>query len=1030
MVWRLILHRRAQAAAIAALAALITACAVFAPLYDRAMQQALVQQRLADHPVQLTGLRLTATGGTADPVSLESDVPDAIRRHLGEPVASGRVTVTEVPDDVSSPTGALVWRTGACAHLRFGSGGCPDSAREVAVSEADAQNYGWKVGSRIRFVERVNDPTLDKDAAPRPRLRVVGVYSVRRGDYWFGRLVSGRSGTADPDSGQPLTDDLFVDPSTVSGVDAPAWLAPIAELDFPLDRRSVGVDELLRLGPAVAAYIRAGTVAAADASQRSTPVPYSGLPDIAEEVAQGRDQARVIVPLLMVQLGMLAAVVLWLVLGAATEQRRPEIALARLRGRGARGAARLLLGELVPVGLAGVAAGTAAALGLAWLARHAFLPGNARFELGAGFAVALGCAVAAVLLITVAAVAQVVREPVIGLLRRVPSRRSSWALGVVDAMVIAASAMAVVAFVTGGLTGPLALAAPSLLALAVGLVLAHLLVPVAASIGRRLLARGYMTSGVSVLQLARRPATRRVVAIVTVATALLVFSADALLVGSRNRDAAAQQEVGAPMSAEVTGTDLAGVREALAEVDPDGRAVTPTVSLSPPGDPETATMAVVPDQFRRIALFPGQAVPARTWSALAEPSVPPLRLEGSTVRLRLAQDGVQVGGSEPNRHPAVLALRLTVADGRSVVARVAELRSGDRAAREVRADLPCGDGCLVAGLSLLTDAGHPVEGRFRISALTTGPGTSYDVGGARAWQEADEDEGAGYMSPDPGDDGPRSLTVGFAAEGGQELRMPHAALPARLPALVAGPLPDDADGTSFEGRRLDGVARPMVASGRLERVPAGVPATSLVNLDVLARDVGRLDPLSHIRLLFAEDDPALLARVRSALKSRSVELTTPASVPEARASFDASIAAWSLQLAVVVGIAGLAIAVLVLLVVAATTWRLRSRDFAALRMTGVSRRAVVRIATGEQLPIVVLAVLAGATCGLVGAHFAMPSVPLFASPPLVSTLDLSTNWVAVLASALVAGLLLGGCVLLVGVAMARRSSLERVRESL
>jgi hypothetical protein len=938
--------------------------------------------------------------------------------------------VTEVPDALSSPTGSLVWRTGACAHLRFGSGGCPDGVREVAVSEADAQNYGWKVGSRIRVVERLNDPTLDPNAAPRPTLRVVGVYTVQRGAYWFGRLVSGRSGTADPDTRQPLTDDLFVDASTVSGGDAPEWLAPVAELDLPLDRRSVGVDELLRLGPAVDRYMRQGAVAAADASQRSTPVPYSGLPDIADEVTQGRDQARVIVPLLMVQLGLLAAVVLWLVLGAATEQRRPEIALARLRGRGARGAARLLLGELVPVGLAGVAVGTVAALGLSWLARHVFLPGNARFELGTGFVVALGCAVGAVLLITVAAVVQVVREPVVGLLRRVPSRRSSWALGVVDAMVIAASTMAVVAFVTGGLTGPLALAAPSLLALAVGLVLAHLLIPVAASIGRRLLARGHMTSGVSVLQLARRPATRRVVAIVTVATALLVFSADALLVGSRNRDAAAQQEVGAPMSAEVTGTDLAGVRAALAEVDPEGRDVTPTVTLSPPGDPETATVAVVPDQFRRIALFPGQEVPARTWSALSAPEVPPLRLQGTSVRLRLSQQSVLVGGSEPARHPAVLALRLTVADGRSVVARLAELRPGDRAVREVRADLPCPDGCLVAGLSLLSDAGHPVEGRFRVSALSTGPGTSYDLGGVGDWQEADEDEGAGYMTPDPRDEGPGSVTVGFSAEGGQELRMPHAALPARLPALVAGPLPDDAVGTAFAGRRLDGVARPMIRAGFLERVPAGVPATSLVNLDVLARDVGRLDPLSHIRLLFAEDDPALLARVTDALGSRSIQLAAPASVPQARASYDASIAAWSLQLAVVVGMAGLAIALLVLLVVAATTWRLRSRDFAALRMTGVSRPAVVRIAAGEQLPIVVLAVLAGTACGLVGAHFAMPSVPLFASPPLVSTLDLSTNWAAALAAGLVTALLLGGCVLMIGVAMARRSSLERVRESL
>ena len=109
------------------------------------------------------------------------------------------------------------------------------------------------------------------------------------------------------------------------------WLTPTVELDFPLDRPAVGVDELLRLGPALTTYLRQGQVTAGDLSQKSAAIPFSGLPDIAVEVAGARDQAHVIVPLLMVQLGLLALVVLWLVLGAATEQRRPR---SRLRGCG------------------------------------------------------------------------------------------------------------------------------------------------------------------------------------------------------------------------------------------------------------------------------------------------------------------------------------------------------------------------------------------------------------------------------------------------------------------------------------------------------------------------------------------------------------------------------------------------------------------------------------------------------------------------------------------------------------------------
>ena len=392
-------------------------------------------------------------------------------------------------------------------------------------------------------------------------------------------------------------------------------------------------------------------------------------------------------------------------------------------------------------------------------------------------------------------------------------------------------------------------------------------------------------------------------------------------------------------------------------------------------------------------------------------------------------------GKDAAEHPVFLGLRLTVGDGRSQLVRIARLASGDAGVRTLTADLPCEDGCVLAALTVQTDAGHAAQGRFELGPLTTrtgegAEGTTYELGGVDQWQPADEDLDAGTMAPDPAVDRPDLLAVDVAAEGGMELRMPHAALPARIPALVAGPLPDDAVGNEFVSRRLDGLARGMEARARLPRVPGGVPATALVNLDVLSRDVAKLDPLATIRLLFADDDPAALARVTAALGERNIQVTTPTTVAGVRGELDASIAAWSLALALVVGGAGLAIAVLVLLVVAATTWRLRSRDFAALRMTGVSRAAVMRIAAGEQLPVVLLAVVAGGACGLVGARLAMPSVPLFAAAPAVSTLDLTTSWGAAAMAAFVAAALLTACVLLIGRALARRATLERVRESM
>jgi putative ABC transport system permease protein len=59
-------YRPFQAAAIAALAALITACAAFAPLYDRAMQQALTDIAIAHEQPAVVGLQLSGEAGDPD----------------------------------------------------------------------------------------------------------------------------------------------------------------------------------------------------------------------------------------------------------------------------------------------------------------------------------------------------------------------------------------------------------------------------------------------------------------------------------------------------------------------------------------------------------------------------------------------------------------------------------------------------------------------------------------------------------------------------------------------------------------------------------------------------------------------------------------------------------------------------------------------------------------------------------------------------------------------------------------------------
>src|SRR6188508_259643 len=101
-------HRRGQALALVAVAALITACTAFAPVYDRAMQQALVDTRLAQASTDEASVivqseaAVDAGGATEarDPRDLQAMVPRDVAARLGPPVLGRTAVVTPVVGDV------------------------------------------------------------------------------------------------------------------------------------------------------------------------------------------------------------------------------------------------------------------------------------------------------------------------------------------------------------------------------------------------------------------------------------------------------------------------------------------------------------------------------------------------------------------------------------------------------------------------------------------------------------------------------------------------------------------------------------------------------------------------------------------------------------------------------------------------------------------------------------------------------------------------------------------------------------------
>ena len=740
-MWLAVRYRRLQALMLLALSALITACTVLAPLYDRAMQQALTRLTVDAASSSATAIQVAAMSRFNSGVDipsylpashdeLASLLPESARPWFMPRIDASSLTVVRVDRAAKSPVGELLWRDGACAHVSWTAGGCPRASGDIAVSAADAKTFALGVGSTIKVEER---PRIEQPRRlPIVTLRVTGVYRQTPDDYWDDRLLEGVSGFPDPrPPNRPFHDTWLTARATFLGPQGARWLDAISTVAFNLDRAAVGVDEVVRTGPLVSAMTEKAALRVDD-SGKSINGPgtvvadvQSGLQGISATIDDGRRQAHVTVPLLMIQFGLLALFVLGLVLGAAVEQRRPELALARLRGAGRGDARRLVVAEVLPVVLAGVPVGVAAALVLAALARHTVLDDAAPFEVPGSFWAAIAGAALLLAALTWLMATRGTRDQISSLLRGVPTRVPGWSLGVADAVVIAGAGTAVLAFATGGLQGPLALAAPGLLALIVGLLLAHLIVPFATRLGRRLMARGRYAAALAVLALARRPATRRVVAVITVASALLVFSTYAIGVGSRNRELAARRDNGAPMVADVTATDVSRVVSALAPVA--GGHATPVVRMAPTGGMRRTTLAVVPGDFSRIALFPDSEPDSVPWSGLALETGRRLSITGRAISFLATPEGFDISASE-----AYFQLELDNAGGDRTSVNLGAIPVAR--ARTLSAPVPCESGCTVAGFSVRSSPGIRYGGLVTISRVRVSGGSTNLPGTVADWR--------------------------------------------------------------------------------------------------------------------------------------------------------------------------------------------------------------------------------------------------------------------------------------------------------
>ena len=1016
-------YRPWQSLVLVCLSAVVAGTAILAPLYDRALQQAMVSSLISQATPDVASVSVRSAGRfdtrrVSAPYATSrmlSRFPESVRRHFQDPVTTTAASVIAfdpsraVPLNPggTNPVGQLMNRDDMCSHVEFAVGSCPTVENQIAISSDDAEVFGWSVGDQIGAME--SSPLLNAPVAHVRTLDVVGVYTTDADQsYWVARPPVGRAGLLNAD-GATQHDGWLTAPDTLARTAArspreghrwSAWAVPERTVDLLLDRGEVGVDELFAMADPLQAFL-VRPVGQTTFRTGATATALSGMPDLISRAETGRDHAHQLVPLFVVQLALLAALALWLVLGAAVEQRRPEAAVVRMRGGDARSCRRQLVGELGPPILLGWLVGlVVAAIALLLIGRQ-WLDPDLELEV-TPLVVVTGVGVLVVeVLMLLAAMWSTVTANASDLLRRVRPR-TGWAVSLGPALLVVMCAAAFAATATGSLNGWVATAAPTLLAIGAGLLLAFLLGPVAGRSGARLLTRGRLVTGLGLVQLGRRTGMRTAIATIVAAAALLAFAVNALGVGDRNRTELARATVGAPTVIRAGGSDLAAVRAAARELDPSGESATVAVVATSAGG-GLSTMAVVPEEFARVAAFTSDAAAREVAAALRPAGPEPIDVQGTQLTLDAEWADAPRSGTGTTGAPPVDLGALVVRPDAEAEEVPLDLGRRDGARFRWRTDeLPCAEGCLLTGLVVHNRTEVDLVGVVTVHAASV-EGSPLSLGSPGEWTDATLHSRGSVVSRDS----EAGMAFRTTVDRGFDARIGHLSVPDRMPAVTSGELPPDSQDELFTSVGLDGVLREMQQVGTEPYFPGAPADTAMVNLDVLERDGTELDLATRLLVYLGPSVSADAAT--QALRDHGVAVEGVTRIDDVQREYERSAPAWALQLGVVAAGAAALLAALVLALSFITSWPIRSADVVALRLNGVSKRRATLVAVLETVPLVLISVVIGIACGLIGSRIALPDLPFFDTTPTVPVEDLRTSWHTVLPAG--AGLLVALTVL-------------------
>ncbi|MEV6286614.1 ABC transporter permease [Kribbella sp. NPDC051770] len=1033
---RALRYRWSQAVVLAGVSLLIGTCASFAPWFSRSVEQTVTTEMLTNRPLQaawqLEALPPPTSRITSKPTApdkLANLVPADVRPLFSAPVYGTHVDVNWItgPEITApKPQARITWRADFCEHLTITAGRCATAPNEVVASVADVNNHDVKLGQRLDII-----PTQYVGSG---KLTVVGLYRAvdPKDIYWFGSPPTGRSyppiGEDDGQLDKLMTPQVTFDQS--------AW----GQRNTVDTRPLPGLTRLKDLDRLKAVTIEVGATAGELEYNASN---TSALVSLIDSISAERKQAATIIPLVMVQVALFGVVVLALALAAVVDQRRPELAVARLRGSSARRAGRALALELgAPVAI-GMLLGILSGFGLLLVVRATWLNNGSPLEFHWTVPAALGLALVIGVAVVLWTVRSVARQPISTLLRRVVPRRRAKVVAIADVAIVVLATAGLVGALTGGGRGPLPVLTPTLLALAVGLTFAHLLLPAAAFISRQALRAGRLGLALGALQVSRRPAVTRIVAVVAVATALVSFAGQAASVAAHNRETRAGYEAGAAGVINVSPGSLGEFTKVLDGLDRDRQWLSPVLIGRTTAPGSLRTMMIEPGSFGRIAYEGQQLTDAEGLQRLTTPAKPaPIELKGDELRITASTspmkpvipetvDGTPPPEQDPAKAVIIEATVVSLRDGGRYVASFPKLPLNPGRAVDLTTSIPCEAGCqlLRLGISRDLDDQSGIEGDVIISKFGTSTQPSVALGSGPDWVEIPQlSENTGEISAEDGPAGGLELHVTSIA---LETVLQHGSAPPLVPTLVSK---DYALTDSTTAPGLDGIAFRVAPIDRLTGPVNRYPERSaVVDLETMRRLGGTVALTVMSFEVWLNDAGVTRAdQVVEALKKAGFEAQLVDQSAEREAAYGRSASALALQLTPVIGVAGWSLAIIVLLLMVVTSWRSRAQDYASLKITGVPASTTGRAARWEQTGPVALAVLLGSICGVVGAKVALPLIPLFAETgePSPIPLDLGTNWAVAGVLWLIGTVVLTLTTVLLGSGVNRRAGYSRIKEEL